>query len=297
VSEAAALEDLQRRLKARRTELAAQRTADAALTPIAVQVPAPAAEGGPVCPRCSQSAGALVQHPTEGEICRSCVQDLFRAEAPGTGRSQRGPDIRDRLASAGGNPWRFGTSSFDTFEPWEGRGVARAAAMAFADQVLGRPDRFEPVRGVLLWGETGLAKTELLHCVLRHLVEGGLEPRRSVLLVDWRALVHEVQGTYGRADSWAVINRCIRTDVLLLDDLFAGKIKPDVVDIAFTILNHREGRPTVITMNPDPDGIAEHLVAAAGPQVEFDAERIHSRLGAYRVVQVRGEQDGRLSRG
>lgn len=293
MSDEATVQDLQRRLQERRKDLAAARPEAPAPPPAAPEVHVVAQS---LCAECG--AANPLRLSGNRQLCHACIQEEFRAAAPGpaVAASTRPTDPLERARAAGGNPWKFGRSTFATFRPFPGRETAAVAAHAFADLVLARTDPFEETRGLLLWGDTGLAKTELLHCTLRHLLDRGLEPRKGVLFVDWRSFVHEVQGTYGRDSAWAVISRCIRTDVLLLDDLFAGKIRPDVIDIAFTILNQREGRPTMITTNLDPDSIDDELIAATSAAVEHDAARIRSRLGAYRVVQVKGDEDGRLLR-
>lgn len=201
------------------------------------------------------------------------------------------PSLFELAEKAGGNPWRF-KHTFASLPPRPGRERAIDLLADFAEAVANRQSRFDEVQGVLVWGETGSAKTELLHCVLYELLAAGLLPGKGVRLVDARTFVAEVQATYKAQDpAWPVQRRVIETDVLLVDDPFLGKVTADVFDIWTTVLNRREGRPTVMAMNPDPNSIERRWGS-----VSDDVARLVSRLGAFKPVKAAFAQDGRFLR-
>lgn len=318
MSDVDSIQDLQRRRAERRRDLglpkeAPRPRAAAALDPKPEEEKVRTADVELTCSRCAAGDGQptrfrytrllagdgktpLVPDP---DLCPACMKAESSRQLEAAAPRGEPANVLDLVAKAGGNPWKFGESSFASFRPWPGREVARDAAREFAESVLARTQRYQAIQGLILWGVNGRAKSEMAHCVLRELLGAGVEAGRGVLFVDWRSFVAETQGTYGRDSAWKVVRRCIDTDVLIIDDLFGGKLKPDPVDMAGTIINRREGRPTLITMNPDPAEVADLLTAAvthSQEQVEFDADRLHSRLGAYRTVHVQGERDGRILR-
>lgn len=230
--------------------------------------------------------------------CPACLLAAEQAHAqqqPATGRSRKpGPQLTrfDLARAAGGNPVKF-KHTFDTLPPRPGREAMLATLKEFSADVLARSDRYDAVAGALAWGDTGRGKSEGLHCVLYELLAAGMEPGRDVYFVDAASFAYEVQATYSANEpTWPLIKRLINCDVLLLDDPFAGKkVSADTVAMLTVVLNRREGKPTAWAMNPSPN-VLEERYAYLGD----DVTRLVSRLGSFRVVQAKGENDGRFLR-
>jgi DNA replication protein DnaC len=228
-----------------------------------------------VCPDCRR----------EADEAESALEHRIRQEADRARRSAAEVGLLDLVEQAGGNPWEYGTHELETFEAFPGRETALEASRKFASDVLSRPDRFSRVRPLLLWGPTGVAKTEMAHTILKALIAGGLKPGTGVVFDDFGQLVSEVQSAYhGGENVWPLLQRRIRADAWILDDLFSDKVSPDSVRIALQIINGRQGRPTMITMNPDP-AMVEDLY----PEIGDNLVRLLSRLSRFRAVPVRGD--------
>jgi DNA replication protein DnaC len=226
------------------------------------------------CPSCARAA-----QERESAFDRRIEQQAAAARRP------EEVGLLDLVDRAGGNPWEYGRHTLETFEPYAGRALALEAARKFAGDVLGRTDPYDRVRSLMLWGPTGVAKTELAHGVLKALLEGGVKPRTGVVFDDFGQLVSEVQSAYhGGENVWPLLQRRIRTDVWILDDLFSDKVTEDSIRIVLQIVNGRQGRPMMITMNPDPSRVEDLY-----PEIGDNLVRLLSRLSRFRAVPVEGD--------
>jgi len=246
------------------------------------------------CPTCRAAA--------EAERVQEDLALQARIDADRPPQVKRGAEevgILERVEQAGGDPWEYGGYTWEAFAAFEGREVARDAARTFADEVLCRADRYASVRNLLLWGDTGTAKTTLAHLVLRALLEGGVQPGAGgVVFVNFGEFVTKVQDTYDAGgQTWPLIEHLITADVLLVDELFGDKVSSDTVRIALQILNRRVARPTLVTQNPDPNQLLDRYTpvgrgGAVDPrdaQMADNLSRLVSRLGRFRRVAARGE--------
>lgn len=212
---------------------------------------------------------------------------------------RRAVSLLDQVRAAGGDPWEFGRYTLETFDAWGGRELALGAARVFARQVRERTHPYDRVTNLLLWGPTGTAKTELMHCILMDLLASGSKPGRGgVMYLDFGSFVTQVQDTYEAGEkTWPLIEPAMEADVLIVDELFGDKVTADTVRIALLILNRRLGRPTALTQNPDPNELVERYApsadqAARDPklaQFADNLDRLVSRLGKFRRVRLRGE--------
>jgi DNA replication protein DnaC len=165
----------------------------------------------------------------------------------------------ERLMAAARIPRRYQHCDFENFEAdnYAGHGFgaegetwdqslkqARLVTQAFA--------REYPTgeSGLLLMGPCGAGKTHLAVAALRALVERG----HSGLFYDYRELLKQIQASYNPASQTAeatVLDPVLRCEVLLLDDLGAGKPSDWVLETVGHILNTRynEKRVTLITTN------------------------------------------------
>ncbi len=164
-----------------------------------------------------------------------------------------------RLMNAARIPKRYQHCDFENFEvdnyggqgygpqapEWDGSlKQARLVTQAFVR------DYPASESGLLLMGPCGVGKTHLAVAALRNLVERG----HSGLFYDYRELLKQIQASYNPSSQTAeeeVLDPVLRTEVLLLDDLGAGKPSDWVLETVGHILNTRynEKRVTLITTN------------------------------------------------
>lgn len=214
-------------------------------------------------------------------------EERERREAERAATAKRHTDVLAALEQMGANPWIYNTYTLDNFEPFAGREKAFNAACQFTEAVLATRDKYEPVRGLYLVGDTGTAKTELLHCMMKRFVEAGLQPGTEIIYDNALELIERIQDTYDANQStWGILDKRIRAKVWILDDLGTEKPSPDVVRKLTLIFNRREGRPNAVSSNDHPSMLTDR---------NPDFFRLLSRFGTtrYRVVTCAGD-DGRF---
>jgi hypothetical protein len=252
------------------------------------------AAGEPVV---DEATKLLVGEPIapDPEVCPGCQRQRFEAESEASRRmasptAPAEPSLLDRAHDAGGNPWAF-KARFGDVEVWPDRREAYRDARAWAAEVQAKKDRYDSVRGLLLWGETGVMKSALSHAVLYELLAAGLLPGTGVMLDDWTTLTEKIRATYSAGEpTWPLIEARTNARVWICDDLFAGKVSAHAFRLAYTILNGREGKATMVTTNEPPAELPARYAFLKCP----DVDRVYSRLGAFGVREIRSEVDGRF---
>lgn len=196
-------------------------------------------------------------------------------------RAERADQILDLIHRAGANPWEHGRCTLGNYDPSES-GTGPVAAVREWLEAVRTADRYEPVRGLYLFGPTGCGKTHLAVGALRELLIDPAFPADGIVFDHALRLIVEIQDTYATRESTEeVLERRIKARVWILDDLGTEAPSDDVVRRLTLIFSERAGRPTLVTSNLAPDQLE-----ARHPELY----RVASRLGPayFRAVLVQG---------
>jgi DNA replication protein DnaC len=115
-------------------------------------------------------------------------------------------------------------------------------------------------QGLLLMGPCGVGKTHLAFVALKRIVSRG----HSGVFYDYRELLKKIQDSYNpesESTEMSVLDPVLKVDVLLLDDIGAGKSSDWVRETVGHILNSRynERRATIMTTNYLDKEMADRL--------------------------------------
>lgn len=220
-------------------------------------------------------------------VCDDCraAQDAREGAQSYAGRVIR--TMEDWLESIGVNTAKHGHATLENFDPSEDPG-ALVAVRAFVEDAV-RAVRHQRVRGVYLaglpsGGETGHGhgKSHLAVAAIREIRKR--RPEFRIMYEPADRLVSRVQDSYQHGNTDRLIELRATADVYVLDDLGREKATADALRVMCTILDEREGRPTVVTSNALPHAMGERH------EDEAMWQRVESRLGdaVYRFAQLSG---------
>jgi DNA replication protein DnaC len=192
--------------------------------------------------------------------------------------------VRERLLEQADIPGRYGHCTLESFEIWNTEDRTLAKAKRKVQEFVDLYPKGE--KGLLLMGAVGTGKTHLAVAALQQIMN---EKRPAVRgkFSDFTSLVLEIQMTFnGSGSSREILQPLVNADLLVLDELGAGKTTPWVMDLLYYLVNKRylEGRTTIFTTNFSdfPKNNEESLTNRI-------SERIRSRL--YEMcdrVELRG---------
>ena len=209
--------------------------------------------------------------------------------------------MRERLLDQAGIPARYRHCTLDSFELWNPEDPTLAKTLRAVQEFVDLYPACD--KGLLLMGSVGTGKTHLAVAALQQIMREKTPPGRG-RFADFTALVLEIQMTFdGSGSSREILRPLIEADLLVLDELGAGKTTPWVMDLLYYLVNTRylEGRITVFTTNFSdfPRGQSESLTDRVSARIrsrlfemcrrlelrgrDYRAERLASREGGLRL--------------
>lgn len=151
--------------------------------------------------------------------------------------------------------------------------------------------------GLYIWGEQGRGKTTLA-CEIG---KRAICEKRKVLFANVPSLMRDVRNSYSSNDISAeeIVQKCIKSQLLILDDLGQENATKDTVEIIYEIVNERDldMAPMVVTSNLRRDKFIVHYSKQLGNDEAAlnKAKSIVSRLSSLRPYEVKGS-DHRIAR-
>lgn len=214
-------------------------------------------EATPYCPLC-QDTGL-----TKQGVCR-CVLDLCARE----NLAELGAVLDLKQMDFANVSMEWYSTAFDPeygMSSWEAAETVLEVCKGYADRF---PDR--PCQNLFLYGGTGLGKTFFSGCIAKEVAAKGywtVYVTAAELFTHWEAV------KFGRdegGERQRQMERCLRCDLLVLDDLGSEMVTPFVQSALYQLLNERMNRRlhTVISSNLTMDDVRARYSPQAASRLE-----------------------------
>lgn len=146
--------------------------------------------------------------------------------------------------------------------------------------------------GVYLYGDSGVGKTAIASEIAKRAVDDGLK----VFFVNVPSLIRKINASYHRDSDYSVddlVMRCVRCDLLVLDDLGQEKHTESSIGTIYDVINERDmdAKPMVITSNFKRSELGKELKRNGAPVERI--KPILSRIGGLKSHEIKG-RDHRL---
>ncbi len=226
------------------------------------------------CLICDGSGMRLVERPDGSRAAKECECRARRRQL--------------RQLAAARIPDRYEHCTLDDYEPgFAGANHSLSKALVTARSFVRSYPLDTAGNGLLLTGSIGVGKTHLAIGILRAL----LQERGAVgLFYDYRDLLKQIQNSYNRsggATEMEILNPVFEAEVLVLDELGAGKPTEWVWETVAHVLNTRynDRRTTILTTN-----------YANLPPAGFDSQSSMAAIRAASREETLGDRIGERMR-
>ncbi len=205
---------------------------------------------------------------------------------------------RRRHLDKAGIPKRYRHCTLESFELWNPEDPTLAKARRSVQEFVDLYPSGE--KGLLLMGSVGTGKTHLAVSALQQIMREKIPLVRG-RFADFASLVQEIQMTIdGPGSRGEILRPLIAADLLVLDELGAGKTSPFVMDILYYLVNKRylEDRVTIFTTNysdfpkPGEESLTDRVSQRIRSRLHEMCRRLELRGRDYRAERLATREGG-----